>query len=162
MYLQLDETFFQELLSQAEKSPRMRSHYTLHKHANESVQRICVGLKKGTYVQPHHHQQHNKWELLIVLKGTITLVLFNNDGVVLKRLELNPSESLNAIEMEPTTWHTVFPVTEDAVFLEVKEGPYTPTANSDFATWAPKEGYADVPIFQKWLETAQIGEKYTK
>jgi cupin fold WbuC family metalloprotein len=162
MYLKLDEKFFQKLLSQADKSPRMRSHYTLHKHENEAVQRLCVGLKKGTYVRPHHHQQLNKWELLIVLKGSITLVIFNNDGVVLKRFELNPSESLNGIEIEPNTWHTVFPVTDNAVFLEVKEGPYTPTVNFDFAPWAPKEGNVDVPIFQRWLETAQKGEKYTK
>lgn len=162
MYFQLDETFFHDLLSQADKSPRMRSHYNLHKNQNEPVQRFCVGLKKGTYVRPHHHQNINKWELLIVLKGSIALIVFNSDGVVLERFLLNQTESLNGIEIEPNTWHTVFPLTDDAVFLEVKEGPYTPAEKSDFAPWSPEEGQSDVAKFQKWLESAQKGEKFSE
>jgi len=138
----------------------MRSHYTLHKKDTELVQRFCVGLKKGTYIRPHHHQNINKWELLIALKGSVVFLIFNSDGVVLERFLLNPTESITGIEIEPNTWHTVFPATEEAVFLEVKEGPYTPAEASDFAPWAPEEGQNDVPEFQEWLQNAKKGDKF--
>jgi len=98
--------------------------------------------------------------LLIALKGSVVFLIFNSDGVVLERFLLNPTESITGIEIEPNTWHTVFPATEEAVFLEVKEGPYTPAEASDFAPWAPEEGQNDVPEFQEWLQNAKKGDKF--
>ena len=161
MNLKLDNEFCNQLLLQANKSPRKRSHYNLHKDLSEPVQRLCIALKKGTYVRPHQHPRNNKWELILSLRGTVSLIIFDNEGVILEKLSLSQGETLNAIELEPNTWHTVFPLTEDAVILEVKEGPYTPTQDSDFASWAPVEGNEQAIHFLSWLETATPGEKYT-
>ena len=160
MNIKLNDDFFQKLILQANKSARKRSHYNLHKELNEPVQRLCIALKKGTYVRPHHHPEINKWELMLVLRGIVALFVFDNDGVIIERLLLNQNETLSGIEIKPNTWHTVIPITDEAVILEIKEGPYTPTKDSGFASWAPEENTHDVVHFLQWLENAEPTEKY--
>ena len=160
MNFKLNNGFYEKLLIQAHENPRKRSHYNLHKELNEPVQRLCIALIKGTYVRPHHHPKYNKWELILALRGTVSLVIFDKEGSILEKLSLSQGNALSGIELEPNTWHTVFPLTNDAVILEVKEGPFTPTKESDFATWAPIEGEDQVISFLSWLEGANPGERY--
>lgn len=160
MVQKLGDDLFDVLLTQANDSPRKRSHSNIHKDLDEPVQRLCIGLKKGTYVRPHHHPKKNKWEMMLVLKGSVAVVIFDAEGRVTEKLELSIGGSLRGIENAPNTWHTLFPLTDEAVIMEVKEGPFTPSVASDFATWAPEEGDADVDAFLAWLERATTGEYY--
>lgn len=162
MNIKLNDNFYEQLQLQATESPRKRSHYNLHKELDEPVQRLCIALKKGTYVQPHHHPKKNKWELTIVLRGSVNIVIFDREGKILEKLRLNTGENLNGIEIKADTWHTITPHTDEAVILEIKEGPFTPTVPSDFASWAPAEGEADVADFLNWLEDANPGDFYIK
>jgi len=161
MNIKLDNNLYQKLLSEAAESPRKRSHYNLHKSFDEPVQRLCIALKKGTYVKPHYHPKSNKWELMLALKGESTLIIFDKDGAVLERHSLSPNNSMSGIELKPDTWHTVFPQSSQSIILEVKEGPYTPSTKSDFASWAPDEGDENVGIFLQWLENAATGDRFT-
>ena len=156
----LDENLFRKLRSEAEQSPRKRSHFNLHNDFRDPVQRVCIALKNGTYVRPHCHRQDNKWEMTIVLQGTVGLLLFDKDGRVQERLELSPAGSLAGIEIPPNTWHTILPLTDDAVIIEVKEGPYNPSDPVDFALWAPAEGDDEVLKFLEWAHHASEGESY--
>lgn len=158
--IKLDDDFFNRLLMQADNSARKRSHYNLHRELSESVQRLCVGLKKGTYIRPHYHPKSNKWELMTVLRGVICVLVFDQSGKVLERLQLNCGEALSAFELKPGTWHTLFPITDNAVMIEIKEGPYQPFDSADFAAWAPSEDDKSVTGFQQWLETAVEGDSY--
>jgi cupin fold WbuC family metalloprotein len=160
----LDENLFRKLLSEAEQSPRKRSHLNLHKDFHNPVQRVCIALKNGTYVRPHCHPQENKWEMTLVLMGTVVLLLFDKEGRVQERLELSAAGSLTGIEIEPNSWHTIFPLKDDAVILEIKEikeGPYNPADPIDFAPWAPAEGDDEVLQFLEWAQHASEGESYT-
>lgn len=158
--MKLDDKLFRELLVQAQESPRKRSHQNLHNALDEPVQRLCIGLVKGTYVRPHHHPKSNKWELMLALKGAVMLVIFDELGKVDDRIVLGAGDSVCGMEMRPNTWHTVFPISDDAIIFEVKEGPYTPAVASDFASWAPEEGSEGVPAFLAWLESAKVGQAY--
>ncbi|OUS25064.1 hypothetical protein A9Q99_22725 [Gammaproteobacteria bacterium 45_16_T64] len=158
--MKLDEEFFQELLLEADKSERKRAHHNIHKELDEPVQRLCIALKKGTYVTPHHHSQDNKWELIVCIKGGLGLVVFDENGLVIDKITLSPGGSTAGIELIPNTWHTVYPITEDVVILEVKEGPYTPAKKNDFAQWAPQEGDSNTEEFLTWIQRAKIGDAY--
>ena len=81
-------------------------------------------------------------------------------GVFIYKVTLALGGSLSGLELVPNTWHTVYPETESAVIMEVKEGPYTPAKESDFAQWAPKEGDSTVEEFLVWIQNAKIGDKY--
>jgi cupin fold WbuC family metalloprotein len=156
----LDQNFFGKLLVEAKQSPRKRSHYNLHNDFHDPVQRVCIALKSGTYVRPHSHPQENKWEMAIALQGTIVLLLFDKGGRIQERLELSPAGPFTGIEIQPDTWHTIFPLNNDAVFLEIKEGPYNPSDPIDFAPWTPAEGDDEVLQFLEWAQHAPPGESY--
>ena len=96
----------------------------------------------------------------LILKGSAGLTLFDQDGVIVKKLMLNAGGSISGMEMNPHTLHTLYPITDEAVIMEVKEGPFTPTQESDFAAWSPKEGSVDAQTFLTWLENATVGERY--
>ncbi len=158
--MKLNDNFFNQLLLEADKSVRKRAHYNLHKTFDEPVQRLCIALNKGTYVRPHHHSQENKWELIICLKGSVGLVVFDKHGVVVDKDILVPGDSVSGIELVPNTWHAVYPMTEQAVIIEIKEGPYASAKESDFAQWAPKEGEPEVQQFLSWLESSAVDDRY--
>ena len=158
--MKLDEDFFNTLIENASNSERKRAHHNLHKELYEPVQRLCIAFKKGTYVRPHHHSQDNKWELILGIKGNLGLVIFDEHGVIIDKVTLSPGGSVSGLELVPNTWHTVYPETESAVIMEVKEGPYTPAKESDFAQWAPQEGDSTVQDFLVWIQNAKIGDKY--
>lgn len=160
MSIKLDQKLFDSLMTQAAESPRLRSHFNLHTDLEAPVQRLCIGLQKGTYVRPHHHPAANKWEIIMVLRGEVALLTFDDQGVVQERMTLTPGQGDFGIELAPGTWHTVLPLSEQAVIMEVKEGPYTPAQPSDFAQWAPAEGEPEVSAVLQWLENAASGEQF--
>ena len=97
-------------------------------------------LQPNSYVQPHRHLDPPKAESIIVLKGAITYVEFNNTGEIKNFYQLS-SESLSiGVDIEPGIFHTFFAVVEDTVLFEVKPGPYEQSSDKDFASWAPTEG----------------------
>lgn len=161
MNIRLNNALCEQLVLKADESPRKRSHYNLHKALDEPVQRLAIALKKGTYVRPHHHPKSNKWELMLALRGSVMFVVFNEEGAIQEKLILSPGDALSGIEIQPNTWHMIYPLTDHAIILEVKEGPYTPSVESDFAQWAPAEGSAQVTHFLEWVDTASVGQSYT-
>ncbi len=160
MNAKLDEVFFENLLLQAKKSSRKRSHYILNKEETEPVQRFCIGLKKGTYIRPQNHSKTNKWELLVILKGSVRIIIFDSEGRIIEKLKLSQSGAIKGIEIKAESFHTILPVTNEAIVLQINEGPYTPTEENDFASWAPREGDTNAMEFLNWLDKAKPGDKY--
>ena len=48
-------------------------------------------------------------------------------------------------------YHTFIALEETAVIFEIKEGPYVPADDKEFATFAPKENDPDVDQYMKKL-----------
>lgn len=157
----IDNTLISKLQKQASSSDRKRSHFNLHSDSDEPVQRLCIALRRGTYVRPHCHPQSHKWEMMLALMGEVLFLSFDGEGRVIKRLILSPMGDSLGIEITPGTWHTVIPLTEEACIMEVKEGPYLPSEAAQFAEWAPEEG-SNVESFLSWLESAKVGERYIR
>ena len=158
----IDKTRLTDLEDKAAISPRKRSHYNLHGDLADPVQRLCIALIPGTYVQPHKHPEDYKWEMMMVVKGKICMLLFDDDGVVTKRIDMSCDGECSGIEIPPNTWHTLFPLDDNAVIMEIKQGPYIPTPEESFAAWAPKESTEHVQHFLQWALFAQAGAHYTR
>ncbi len=154
------KTMLNELVNEAEKSPRKRSHFNLHERFESPVQRLVIGLTQGSYVTPHQHSQANKWELMVVLKGAVGLLLFEANGQVQARYELSDKGDNLAMEIPSGTWHSLFPISETALILEIKEGPYIPNTPGCFATWAPAEGEKEAASWLRWALCAGPGDRY--
>lgn len=88
------------------------------------------------------------------------VIIYNDAGIVVDKFILAVDGDMLGFEMTPNTWHSLYAISEDALFFEVKPGPFTPTAEGDFAKWAPQEGDKEVPQFMQWQEYAKVGESY--
>ena len=160
MIKKINQDLIHQLLQQAADSPRLRSNVNFHTVLDDPVQRLLIGIKKGSYVRPHHHPDPKKWELMVVIKGMLCLSIFDKNGVIVEHIPLSTGESAHGAELPPGTWHTIYPISDNAVFLEVKAGPYMPAEPTDFAAWAPQEGEPEATRFLAWVEHAAVGEKF--
>lgn len=145
------------LSAEARASARLRKNFNLHSRLDDPVQRLLNAIEPGTYVRPHRHVAPAKWELMSILAGRAVLLVFDDDGVIRERIDLDRSTPL--VEVPPGTWHTLAALEPGTVMLEVKEGPYAPASPEDFAPWAPLEGSDTAPAFERWCHGARAGDR---
>ncbi|MCO4182537.1 WbuC family cupin fold metalloprotein [Proteus terrae] len=125
----LDKQFLTSLECSALASPRKRAHLNLHNSFEEKIQRLFISLTKGSYVKPHYHELPHQWEMFVVIEGIVEVVLYSTGGLEEQRLLVGEGQSCKAIEIHPMEIHSVECITEKALMLEIKEGPFNP----DFA-----------------------------
>src|SRR3989344_4324154 len=145
------------LRAEAAASPRRRKNLNLHASPDDPIQRLCNAFEPGTYVRPHRHGA-GVWELFLVLGGRAAVLIFDNEGCVTERTELQAGDGTQGAEIPPGVWHSLVALAPNTVLFEVKPGPYRPTGENDFAAWAPKEGDASAPAFVAWLTVAGVGD----
>jgi cupin fold WbuC family metalloprotein len=154
-----EDKLIDELAAKAAASPRRRAHFNIHAAATDAVQRFLVVAQGDSYFRPHLHRTNA--ELVVMLRGQIEIVTFDDAGHVVGRQQLGDGTGQFAYEMPNGTWHTLIAAGGPAAFLEVKQGPYDPATAADFAQWAPAEGEGSVPRFQQWLREAPAGSLYS-
>lgn len=146
-----------ELIERATASGRRRCNYNLHPVPEDPVQRLLVAAKLDTYFRPHRHE--TKWECALVLQGAFDVFIFDDAGVITRKIRLGRSRDALGFEIAARVWHGWLPVEEDGVFFEVKQGPYDPMRGTTFASWAPPEGDAAAPAFLARLRSAKVGDR---
>jgi cupin fold WbuC family metalloprotein len=154
----LSQQDLSELSVIAQNSPRHRKNLNIHTSLEAPVQRLFNAMEPETYVRPHRHDRENGWELMLCMRGRFAILLFDDVARVIARIELSDQGSL-AVEIPPKTWHSVVSLDPGTVMFEVKEGPYTPVDDKDFATWAPCEAASSAKAFLEWLRMAQVGDQ---
>ena len=97
-------------------------------------------MEPDTYFQPHKHENPDKAEVFFVLRGKILIVEFDEKGNIIDYIVLDSKEGNYGVEIPPRTYHTIISLEEGTVAYEVKDGPYNPIDDKNFASWAPKEG----------------------
>jgi len=112
------------LFEQASNSPRKRAHLNLHTSFDDKVQRLYIALLKGSYVEPHYHALAHQWEMFIVQSGVLKVTLHHKDGSVISSCLVGDEQDTQAIEFKPGDVHSVECVSEHALMLEIKEGPF--------------------------------------
>lgn len=146
----LDQSLFTGLAHKATESPRGRQHHNLHE-MEEPCHRMVVGLQPHTYVPPHRHLSADKAETLIVLRGCLGLLIFDDQGCVTDKHLLQAGGNCLGVDLAPGTYHAVVVLEADTVMFECKAGPYRPVAEGEHAPWAPREGDAGVGEYQAWM-----------
>ena len=112
------------LFEQANNSPRKRAHLNLHTDFDERVQRLFTALLKGSYVEPHYHALAHQWEMFIVKSGVLKVQLHNKVGSVISSCLIGEGQDAVAIEFKPGDIHSIECLSEQALMLEIKEGPF--------------------------------------
>lgn len=129
-----------ELSRKAINSSRARMNLNYHDELADPVNRMLNAFEPGTYVQPHKHENPDKREVFVILRGCLKVVIFDDWGVVTESILLDREKGNYAVEIPPGVWHTVIALEAGTVVYEVKDGPYSPFDDKNFASWAPGEG----------------------
>lgn len=128
------------LSSEAVNSARKRKNLNYHEELSDTLQRMLNAMEPGTYVQPHKHENPDKREAFILLKGRIAVITFDDEGIITDSIILDNNIGNFGVEIPEKVWHTLVVLEKGSVVYEVKDGPYTPINDKNFAPWAPREG----------------------
>src|SRR5438128_465116 len=75
----IDEDLLDSVVRLANRSPRKRAMLRFHEF-DEHVQRMLNAVEPGSYVRPHRHVSSVKPEAFVVLRGSVLVVRFSDDG----------------------------------------------------------------------------------
>lgn len=139
----VSESLLNELSQKAALSSRKRLNLNFHEELSDPINRMLNAFEPGTYIQPHKHENPDKREVFIVLRGKMLMVLFDDSGTPADFILLDPQQGSYAIEIPPGVFHMVISLASGTVVYEIKDGPYDQASDKNFAKWAPKEGDVD-------------------
>ena len=138
--IKINTEFIDPLSQKAKVSPRKRINCNFHSQSDDLLQRMLHGMEPHTYVQPHKHENPDKVEVFFCLRGRIAVVEFDAEGTIVDSIVLDNTTGNFGCEIPPRTWHSIICLEPNSVVYEVKNGPYNPVDDKNFASWAPKEG----------------------
>ncbi|MHA7847592.1 WbuC family cupin fold metalloprotein [Serratia sp. D1N4] len=131
----VDKDFINDLYKQASLSERKRSHHQLHNSHQDKVQRLLIALVKGSYVEPHFHELSHQWEMFSVTEGRIKVCIYSKTGEVIDEFFAGPEDYSGLVEFSPNDIHSVECISDKALMLEIKEGPFNPDFAKSFPQW---------------------------
>lgn len=145
--IQLIDTDLLDAVSrEAQASPRRRRNRNFHPADDFPAHRLLNAIEPDSYLAPHRHLDPCKDETMIVLRGRLGLVIFDDTGGVAQTAVLQADGACAGascgVDIPHGTWHTLVALESGTVFFEAKAGPYQPLAPAERATWAPAEGDA--------------------
>lgn len=141
-----------EVSSEAAASPRRRKNRNFHPTNDFPCHRLLNAVEPGSYVAPHRHLDPGKDETMIVLRGRLGLVIFDETGAVKQTVVLAPGAEHLGVDIPHGRWHSVLALESGTVFFEAKAGPYAPITAEERASWAPVEGDAAAPAYLEKLQ----------
>lgn len=143
-----------DLLTQkARSSDRRRMNHNFHSGPEDLLQRMLNAMEPGTYIRPHKHENPDKRETFLVLRGTLCIVEFNENGEITGHMILNAAKGNYGAEIAARSYHSIVSLESGSVAYELKEGPYCPIDDKNFARWAPAEGSPEAAIYLQQLIT---------
>ncbi len=147
----IDQNLLNDVCAEAQASPRQRKNRNFHSHDQAPCHRLLNAIEPGSYVAPHRHLDPNKEETMIVLRGRLGCVEFDEQGGILSYAALSIDHGVMAINLPVGRYHTVFALEPNTVFFEAKAGPYQPLSPEEKAPWAPAENSPDAPAYLQSL-----------
>jgi len=150
----IDKSLIENKAKHATKNERLREIHAFHNSDDATLHRMLNAIQPKSYIVPHRHLKDPKEETIIVLKGSLGCVCFEDDGTVIEDslCYLAPNSNQIGIDLRAGVWHTIFALEKDTVIFEVKSGPYTKSSDKEFASWAPKENTEESLVFLSKLE----------
>ena len=152
----LTSALLDQAIQESRANERGRIILPLHKSPDDSLQRMFNAMQPGTYVRPHRHVLPPKAETILVLRGCLCFMTFDDSGRVDRMIDIAAEADIFGIDVAAGIFHTFFISAPDTVVFEVKPGPYSPIDDKDFAPWAPREGDALAGKYLAGLERLRM------
>ncbi len=136
----LSKDLLEGAITVSQSSPRRRVIQPFHRTESATLQRMFNAVQPDSYIPPHRHLDPPKAESWIVLRGALAFFTFDEQGAIAECVEIRAGGEIFGVDLEPGVYHTFFALEPDTVVYEVKDGPYSATADKTFPEWAPAEG----------------------
>ena len=149
----IDRAMLDELTAAAKGSARLRKNHNFHPADDYPAHRLLNAAEPDTYIAPHRHLEPGKDETLVILRGRMGVVLFNDDGSMAGSGLLSVASDCYGVDIPHGTWHTFVALETGTVIFEAKAGPYRPLSAAERAPWAPAEIDAKAGEYLAWLRT---------
>lgn len=118
----IDSKILDDLSAQAKESPRLRKNLDLRNSPEDLSQRMLNALELGTVMPIHRHRASS--ETVVLLRGKIQWVFYDDDGVETERVTLDANGDLRMINVERDRWHSLVCLEPGSVLFESKDGKY--------------------------------------
>lgn len=138
--IRINHKMIEPLEEKARVSNRLRTNYNFHSESSDLLQRMLNVMEPDTYCRPHKHENPDKREAFIILKGKIAVLEFDDSGNISASITLSHELGNYACEIAPGSWHAIIALEPGSVVYEIKDGPYDPATDKKFAKWSPAEG----------------------
>ncbi len=147
MYEIVDSRLLDNVSTQAKESPRLRKNHNLHGSPDEPCQRLLNAIEPGSYIRPHRHLDPVKDESVVILRGKLGVIIFDETGAVIRKALMSPQGETVAANIRSGVMHTFVSFEENTVFFEAKAGPYKAISSEECAAWAPAEGSPEATAY---------------
>lgn len=125
----IDNKILDDLSAQAKKNPRLRLAMDLRNGPEDLSQRMLNALEPGTIMPIHRH--HVSSESVVLLRGKIEWVFYDDNGSVTERVTLDANGGPRMINVERDRWHSLVCLESGSVLYESKNGAYAPLAEDE-------------------------------
>lgn len=149
--IKISADLLNRLSEEAKASKRKRMNYNFHESMEDRLHRMLNAIEPGSYIQAHKHENPDKAEAFVVVRGRFLVLLFDNQGNVSEHAVLSPQSQMVGVDIKAGTWHTIISLEEGSVIYECKDGPWEKSSDKNFAPWAPKEGDPECKAYMQAL-----------
>lgn len=125
----IDSKILDDLSAQAKANPRLRQAMDLRNSPKDLSQRMLNALEPGTIMPIHRH--HVSSESVVLLRGKIEWVFYDDNGSVTERVTLDANGEPRMLNVERGRWHSLVCLEEGSVLYESKNGAYQPLAEDE-------------------------------
>jgi cupin fold WbuC family metalloprotein len=143
----IDTALLDHVSGLAATSPRRRKNFNFHTSEADASHRLLNAIEPDSYIAPHRHLDPAKDETLVVVRGRLGAVVFDEAGSVVDTAVLDAGGERVGINLLHGTYHTVLALEPGTVFFESKAGPFQPLEMAEQAPWAPVEGARDARAY---------------
>ena len=151
--IKITDNLINDISNQAKTLRRKRCNYNFHTSDKDPIQRFINALEPDTYIRPHKHENPDKDEMLIILKGRVLIAEFDDNGKITDHFVLDFKDGNKGAEIPSKVWHTFIALQEGSAVYEMKEGPFVVTEKI-FAAWSPEEGTKEAHNFNAQILSA--------
>ena len=127
--MNITQEILDDLTAQAKASSRLRMNLDLRNSPGDSSQRMLNAIEPGSPLPIHRHMGSS--ETLVILRGHLREVFYNDAGEVTEVIDLVPGGNCVALNIPLGQWHTVEALESGTVILECKDGPWAPLGEGD-------------------------------
>jgi cupin fold WbuC family metalloprotein len=145
--IRIDTSLLDQVSEKAKAAARKRMNHNFHQTAEDLLNRMLNAMEPGTYVCPHKHENPDKREVFLILRGSFLIVEFSDEGTITDYTVLSQSRGVYGLEIPPRIYHTLICLEPGSVLYELKDGPYIPASDKHFAPWAPVEGSPEAAAY---------------